>query len=315
MFNVHLGKQNIGRSLTFNLKTIYSHKLVPFPSEIKQSEKQYIKFTGNLYFYSPYPTEQQETQVITTNANIISYSQNAKPVSKQENKLNYGTYRDRAAFSKEELSVHYENNSPFLTVTALNRHIEISHWGNIAIEETIDLYHSGAKLKGPFSRYDYQRMQDGISSVKSITTVLHSAARDVYYRDDIGNISTSHLKELSDSVEVELRPRFPLFGGWKTHYILGYNVPSFEFLFSKDHRFAMKMRFVDHIYDDQLIDHATVKVVLPEGVDDINVKVPFPVREGPREILKTYLDTTGRTVLVLTKANLVENHIQDFEVI
>jgi len=63
--------------------------------------------------------------------------------------------------------VHYENNSPFLTVTQMTRVIEVSHWGNIAIEETYDLVHSGAVLKGPFSRYDYQRHQDGISSVKS----------------------------------------------------------------------------------------------------------------------------------------------------
>ena len=63
--------------------------------------------------------------------------------------------------------VHVENNSPFLTVTQMTRVIEVSHWGNIAVEEMYDLTHSGAVLKGPFSRYDYQRHQDGISSVKS----------------------------------------------------------------------------------------------------------------------------------------------------
>ena len=62
--------------------------------------------------------------------------------------------------------------------------------------------------------------------------VLPAAASDVYYRDEIGNISTSNLRELDDMVEVELRPRFPLFGGWKTHYIVGYNVPSYQYLFN-----------------------------------------------------------------------------------
>lgn len=64
-----------------------------------------------------------------------------------------------------------------------------------------------------------------------LQTVLPAAASDVYYRDEIGNISTSHMRVLSDSVELDLRPRFPLFGGWKTHYVLGYNVPSYEYLF------------------------------------------------------------------------------------
>ena len=63
--------------------------------------------------------------------------------------------------------VHYENNTPFLTVTNMERLIEVSHWGNIAVEETYDMAHSGAKLKGSFSRYDYQRQQDTFSSIKS----------------------------------------------------------------------------------------------------------------------------------------------------
>ena len=64
-----------------------------------------------------------------------------------------------------------------------------------------------------------------------LQTVLPASARDVYYRDEIGNISTSNLREQDDSVELELRPRFPLFGGWKTHYYIGYNVPSYQYLY------------------------------------------------------------------------------------
>lgn len=70
------------------------------------------------------------------------------------------------------MKVHYENNSPFLTVTTMTRVIEVSHWGNIAVEETVDVSHTGAVLKGPFSRYDYQRTQDGFSSVKSYKVIL-----------------------------------------------------------------------------------------------------------------------------------------------
>jgi len=77
-----------------------------------------------------------------------------------------------------ELVVHYENNSPFLTVTEMTRVIEVSHWGNIAVEETYDLIHSGAVLKGPFSRYDYQRHQDGISSVKAFKVASTDVDRE-----------------------------------------------------------------------------------------------------------------------------------------
>jgi oligosaccharyltransferase complex subunit alpha (ribophorin I) len=296
------------------LTTIFTHKLIPHPTEITQAEQQYIKFIGNAYFYSSYATESQETRIVlATPLNILSNSQKPAPVTKQDSNLVYGPYKKVAPFSKEELSVHYSNNNPFLAVTHLTRTIEISHWGNIAIEETIDLRHIGAKLKGSFSRFDYQRNQGGWSSVKSFKTVLPASSKDVYYRDEIGNISTSHLRELNDYSEIELRPRFPLFGGWKTHYTIGYNVPTYEYLFRKDSHYGLRMRFVDHIYDDQVIDEITVKVILPEAVTNIRFKPPFPVTEGPREVVKTYLDTTGRTVVVAHKKNLVEQHIKDFE--
>ena len=44
-------------------------------------------------------------------------------------------------------------------------------------------------------RYEYQRESSGVSSVKNFKTLLPASSKDVYYRDDIGNISTSHMKE------------------------------------------------------------------------------------------------------------------------
>lgn len=96
-------------------------------------------------------------------------------------------------------------------------------------------------------------------------TILPASAKDVYYRDEIGNISTSNLKEQDDSVELELRPRFPLFGGWKTHYYIGYNVPTYQYLWHKGDQFVLKMRFLDHVFDDQIVDDLTVRIILPEG--------------------------------------------------
>jgi len=301
-----------GKTSTIEVEAVFSHVLQPYPSEIQQAEKQLVVYEGNLYFYSPYSTTSQSTVVSTTNSNVESYTK-TKPVSQSESSINYGPYEDKAAFSEAPLKVHEENNSPFLTVTSMDRVIEVSHWGNIAVEEHIDIMHTGAKLKGSFSRFDYQRQQEGLSSIKSFKTVLPASARDVYYRDEIGNISTSNMKEMDESVDVELRPRFPLFGGWKTRYFLGYNVPSYEYLFNKGDAYALKMRFIDHIYDDMLVDQMQLKIILPEGSKNIELKVPFDVERMGDEIHYTYLDTTGRPVVVLNKKGLVEQHIQDFE--
>src|ERR1700761_2673872 len=57
------------------------------------------------------------------------------------------------------------------------------------------------------------------------------------FSDTNGNISTSAMRVHKDLVELDLRPRFPLFGGWKTHYTIGYNVPSFEYLFNTNENY------------------------------------------------------------------------------
>uniref|UniRef100_A0A8C8FF46 Dolichyl-diphosphooligosaccharide--protein glycosyltransferase subunit 1 n=1 Tax=Oncorhynchus tshawytscha TaxID=74940 RepID=A0A8C8FF46_ONCTS len=301
----------VGAKLRVKVETVLSHILRPFPTHITQAERQLVVFQGNHYLYSPYPTRSQTTRVRLASKTVESYTKLGNP-SKSDEAIEYGPFRDVAPFSEDALKVHYENNTPFLTISSITRIIEVSHWGNIAVEETIDMRHTGAFLKGPFSRYDYQRQSDsGISSVKSFKTILPASAQDVYYRDEIGNISTSHLQILEDSVEVEVRPRFPLFGGWKTHYILGYNLPSYEYLYTLGDQYALKMRLVDHVYDDQVIDSLTVKLILPEGARNIHVETPYPIDRIPDQLHYTYLDTFGRPVLVASKNNLVEQHIQD----
>uniref|UniRef100_A0A9L0THQ3 Dolichyl-diphosphooligosaccharide--protein glycosyltransferase subunit 1 n=1 Tax=Equus caballus TaxID=9796 RepID=A0A9L0THQ3_HORSE len=300
-----------GAKISVIVETVYTHVLQPYPTQITQSEKQFVVFEGNHYFYSPYPTKTQTMRVKLASRNVETFTKLGNP-TRSEDLLDYGPFKDVPAYSQDTFKVHYENNSPFLTITSMTRVIEVSHWGNIAVEENVDLKHTGAVLKGPFSRYDYQRQPDsGISSIRSFKTILPAAAQDVYYRDEIGNVSTSHLLILDDSVEMEIRPRFPLFGGWKTHYIVGYNLPSYEYLYNLGDQYALKMRFVDHVFDEQVIDSLTVKIILPEGAKNIQVDSPYEIGRAPDELHYTYLDTFGRPVIVAYKKNLVEQHIQD----
>lgn len=74
------------------------------------------------------------------------------------------------------------------------------------------------------------------------------------------------------------------------------------------------MSVVDYLYEDQLIDEMTLRIILPETVSNIDLQLPFEVERLPDEVEKTYLDITGRTVLVIKMKNLVSGHIQDFTV-
>ena len=141
-----------GRSVNVDVESVSTHQLVPYPKEIKQKEKQLIKYTGNVYLFSPYVVTKQSTTIVLPSRNIESYTK-IKPVSQSDSTITYGPYEKKQPFSSEEITVHFENNNKFLTVTKMDRVIEISHWGNIAVEETIELLHTGALLKGSFSRY------------------------------------------------------------------------------------------------------------------------------------------------------------------
>ena len=125
-----------------------------------------MRFTTNRYHLSPYVTKSESTVIILPSSKIAGHTK-SKPHSVSDRRITYGPHIDIQPMSEAEVFVHYENNAPFLSVSKLERVIEISHWGNIAVEETFDVRHAGAVLKGPFSRYDYQRNQDGVSSVRS----------------------------------------------------------------------------------------------------------------------------------------------------
>lgn len=292
---------------------ILTSALYPHPEEITQKDRQLMMFYGNAYFYSPYKSLKSSVKFQTGTRRIEDYT-NFNPVSLSSGIVIYGPFGSVDPFSYSQISLHYDNNTPFLKVTKLTRTIELSHWGNVAVTEVIDLVHHGAKLKGSFSRYDYQReTNSGISSVKSFKMYLPASATSVYYRDVIGNISTSNQRTLLDSVELDIRPRFPLFGGWKTHYTIGYNVPAYEYLFNSGDNYLLKMRLIDHLYDNMIIEDVIVRIILPEGSVDLDLKTTNSVVRLPDDLHFTYLDTIGRPMIQLQMSNVVENHISDFE--
>jgi len=144
---------------------------------------------------------------------------------------------------------------------------------------------------------------------------LPSDASDAYYRDEIGNISTSHWNQDGDPPTISLRPRFPLFGGWHTEFKFGYNVPTSAYLSSTGGRYTLDFPFLSHWKEQVAVDHTDVKIVLPEGASNIKVTPPFDVTARNEKML-TYLDVQafGRPVVVLSKDNLIDAHRKNFQV-
>ncbi|KAI3379545.1 hypothetical protein SNEBB_004424 [Seison nebaliae] len=315
IYEISLGKTIMkDESFKMVIELILTELNDPLPQQIEQGEKQYMKLKFLLNFHSPYLTEKSKTIVELANDKILSFTKHPSN-HKQGKKVTYGVYENVAALDEKQIEIHYENNSPFIVIDKMEREIELSHWGAINIREEIYIRHYGADMKGSFSRLDYQRQsQQTNPSVAQFTSILPATAKNIYYRDIIGNISTSNVRDHFDHQEIEIQPRFPLMGGWKTDYMIGYNLPSHEYLYNKDDQYVLQCRIVEQIMNEQLIKNLKVKIILPEYVGDVRLVTPYEVKREKDENVKTYLDTVGRPVIVFTAKNLVFHHIQDLQV-
>ena len=161
-----------GQAATLQTYAAHTRLLVPKPAEIRQDDVQRVVFTGNLFMLSPYAVKSQSLKARTLrlpsclgacsrhrpervalavqaklfSKDTVAYTE-LPPTSKSGSSLSYGPYSDVGPFHAHELRVHYENNSPFAEVTALTREVEVSHWGNVYVEEKYILKHGGARLK------------------------------------------------------------------------------------------------------------------------------------------------------------------------
>jgi oligosaccharyltransferase complex subunit alpha (ribophorin I) len=72
----------------------------------------------------------------------------------------------------------------------------VSHWGNIAILEEYALHNQGANLTGEFGRVVFNKYNTnaGKNALKELIATLPFSTWGIYYRDEIGNISTSNAK-------------------------------------------------------------------------------------------------------------------------
>jgi oligosaccharyltransferase complex subunit alpha (ribophorin I) len=202
----------------------YTHVLRPEPAEVRQRDAQHVLFESTAQLASPYKVAKQSTEIKVGGG--VQSATDVSPYKRSGSKLSYGPYSDVEPWAAQQISVHYENNAPF-AAAEVEREIEISHWGNVYVEERYHVRHVGAKLVGEWSRWDLTRdpKQFAQAGIPSFAAALPPQARSLYYRDAIGNISSSETRRSSEGVRVTLVPRYPLFGGWSSTFTFGYSLP------------------------------------------------------------------------------------------
>lgn len=155
-----------------------------------------------------------------------------------------------------------------LTITELKRELQVSHWGgSLMVTEDYALRHDGARLMRGFSRIEYQydpKILANTNVQNAMHYILHGKARNVYYTDKAGNISTSEIAQDGNHVLLTTKFRYPTFGGWKVDWRIGYDVPLKYFLRYYKNKYILKFQFLENAHD-MTFDKVQVKVILPEG--------------------------------------------------
>lgn len=122
-------------SKVLKIKEVYAKGIVPYPSEVKLNEEQFVIYKGNLYLLTDYFVKEQRTTVSLPNNFLESYTDlNA---SKIHNGIIYGPYKNIQPLTEKKLSVHFKNNGLFLIIPELKRKLRISPWGTIFVEEKV----------------------------------------------------------------------------------------------------------------------------------------------------------------------------------
>ncbi|PFH52717.1 hypothetical protein AMATHDRAFT_139280 [Amanita thiersii Skay4041] len=335
----------VNGTLNIVLETIQTHATEPWPAKAAQTEEQAVKFTTDLFVVSPYSTAVQRTKLRTLSPRIITYTipenldqfTSEATASKSSATVTYGPYNNippstnTAFYSKHQMpvTIHYNHDHPILEILTYDRSAEISHWGaNLNIEDKIHLFNAGPELKGHFSRIQHQ-MQAFYGKppphvLPAMNLDLPPNVRNVYYYDLIGNVSTSRLRvappvpkgsPVMKHSALELRPRYPIMGGWNYTFTLGWDAPLGDSVAwdAKNGKYIAEIP-VMLSFPGAVVNDARINVILPEGATDIEVSVPYPAVENTISTHTTYLDSTGRPKFTFIYKNLTTKHIANIYV-
>lgn len=124
-----------------------------------------------------------------------------------------------------------------------------------------------SRLDKEFNRLQYQMASHVLEQTNVLTNLVFDLpfnAENVYFRDEVGNVSTSNFRREKSKSVLEISPRFPLFGGWETTFYFGYDTSIKDFVHFVKGKYMLKLDFLNNA-KDMTIDQVELMVVLPEG--------------------------------------------------
>ncbi|PIA19789.1 Ribophorin I [Coemansia reversa NRRL 1564] len=333
-----------GEKISLNIDTVYLNTVLPRPAMVKQSDDQKWEWAEDLLVSSVYPTRKQKT-VVNTRGVITSFAKVTEGggSSKNGRSVTFGPFTSdmMAKLEGVQANVRFRDNSEQLEALTHRREYFVSHWGNdLNILEYYALRNRAPAIEDGFDKVKqtmskFTKSRDNF--VKTLLLKVPADARQMYVVDEIGNVSTSAVTgrrrikgELPFKV-MQLKPRYPLAGGWNYTWWHGYSVPLSSYLridSRNGNQHLLRVPFIgaltgsasqeEEISLSAIDSHNTassnyeLRITLPEGASNVNVHLPFAVDSMRMEPLSYYFDSTGRTVVVIEQRNVAPDSNKEY---
>ena len=312
-----------GSQIVLDIRIDLTDSVVPVPATMEKFDTQYMRFTGNAFFFSLYPTKSIQTTLVLGSSSVTSNTlrEPFKKDSEDPKRYILGPYTDVDSKSYDKISIRFKNDNGFLVAKKMTKQFFVSHWGSIATKEEYKLTNAGAKFQGAWSRADYDAYSSKYkTAIGDMWANLPPDATRVVYKDLVGNITSSRLRKPAKSKRpVQLTFRFPLMGGWMTYLWFTYDINLKNYLTSgAHHKHRLELPLFPSANVDLFCEELTVQVLLPEGAQAYKIlDHPSLSFEVEHSLERTSLTLYGRPVITLKLRGIrsMSKHTSKFTVV
>lgn len=306
-----------GDQVELTIGRAYIGKTYPLPRKAEQSDTQMLAYSGSRTIASPYRSRTQTLTIKTVTQNVLDIEKNQAQSGGAPGRgglVKFGPFENVKPNVRTKLTLQYENPLPQLHFPRLDRTVWVSHWGDaVSFDETYELQNIGTELKGGFSRLDFMRSNEvmgfnlNMAAIRQLVLSVPSPARDLYYVDLVGNVSTSRVHDTQRDTKLEVTPRYPVFGGWHYNFTVGWTNPLGQFVHKTESgRYVLAVPLLTGS-EDASYDEVSTKIILPEGAANVEFGDIYG-NTAESSTVYSYLDFQGRPALEVVHRKLVTDH-------
>lgn len=251
----------------------YTHtgKRYASPEYIEMGDSQTLILETDRLPFSPYYTKNYTLKVVGSTS-IRNLDENNSQASESSS---LGPFHDTLPFTSSESKFLYSRDLPLQEATRLEREYWVSMWSStLEFREYYELTNGGAKLSTGFSRLDYMKKRLGAkvsSALVAMDMILPEDSRGHYCTDLVGKVSTSR----AHGDHFFIKPRFPLYGGWKYNFTIGWVNDLSNFLHqASEEDYVLSVPLLNGPQDIHY-ENVSLSIFLPEGASIEDIQVPI----------------------------------------